>query len=185
MTLPTTQLDTSDVVGNQQIYASTEIARVAIINTFITACDAQCVLLTGNQTLAGVKTFSSFPVTPSSAPTTDYQSANKKYVDDNVGSYTPATQAGTNESNGEITLPNGLQLKWGHKSINAATTIILTFASETDVTAFSNACFTGWGISDGVVPGPLAIQTSGFTATTMTITNAGEAQVIHWFARGR
>lgn len=38
--------------------------------------------LTGDQTIAGVKTFSSFPVSPSSAPTTDYQFANKKYVDD-------------------------------------------------------------------------------------------------------
>ena len=37
------------------------------------------------QTIAGVKTFSSFPITPSSAPTTDYQVANKKYVDDNAG----------------------------------------------------------------------------------------------------
>lgn len=34
-------------------------------------------------TKAGVLTFSSFPITPSSAPTTDYQTANKKYVDDN------------------------------------------------------------------------------------------------------
>lgn len=34
------------------------------------------------ETIAGVKTFSSFPITPSSAPTTDYQTANKKYVDD-------------------------------------------------------------------------------------------------------
>ena len=41
-------------------------------------------LLTGNQTIAGVKTFSSFPVTPSSDPTTNYQVANKKYVDDSV-----------------------------------------------------------------------------------------------------
>jgi len=39
---------------------------------------------TGNETIAGIKTFSSFPVSPSSAPTTDYQIANKKYVDDNV-----------------------------------------------------------------------------------------------------
>lgn len=38
--------------------------------------------LTGAQTVAGVKTFSSFPVGPSSAPTTDYQLSNKKYVDD-------------------------------------------------------------------------------------------------------
>lgn len=37
--------------------------------------------LAGNQTVAGVKTFSSFPVTPSSSPTTDYQVANKQYVD--------------------------------------------------------------------------------------------------------
>lgn len=37
----------------------------------------------GDQTISGVKTFTNFPVTPSSAPTSDYQVANKKYVDDN------------------------------------------------------------------------------------------------------
>lgn len=42
---------------------------------------SEIVNTTGNQTVGGIKTFSSFPVTPSSAPTTDYQSANKKYVD--------------------------------------------------------------------------------------------------------
>lgn len=42
--------------------------------------------LTGNETVAGIKTFSSFPVTPSSAPTANYEVANKKYVDDNAGS---------------------------------------------------------------------------------------------------
>jgi hypothetical protein len=45
---------------------------------------ADFVGLVGNETVAGVKTFSSFPVTPSSAPTTNYQVANKKYVDDKV-----------------------------------------------------------------------------------------------------
>ena len=30
-------------------------------------------------------TFNNFPITPSSAPTTDYQVANKKYVDDQSG----------------------------------------------------------------------------------------------------
>ena len=35
-----------------------------------------------NQTISGTKTFSSFPVTPSTTPTTNYQVANKKYVDD-------------------------------------------------------------------------------------------------------
>lgn len=38
----------------------------------------------GNQTVTGIKTFSSFPVTPSTAPTATYQAANKKYVDDKV-----------------------------------------------------------------------------------------------------
>jgi hypothetical protein len=42
------------------------------------------VSLTGDETIAGVKTFSSFPVTPESDPTTDYQAANKKYVDDKI-----------------------------------------------------------------------------------------------------
>jgi hypothetical protein len=34
-----------------------------------------------NQTIDGVKTFTSFPVTPSNNPTSNYQVANKKYVD--------------------------------------------------------------------------------------------------------
>lgn len=46
------------------------------------AADSAVVHKTGDETIAGVKTFSSFPVTPSSAPATDYQTANKKYVDD-------------------------------------------------------------------------------------------------------
>jgi hypothetical protein len=45
--------------------------------------DSANVKKTGDQTIEGVKTFSSIPVGPSSAPTTDYQLANKKYVDDN------------------------------------------------------------------------------------------------------
>ena len=44
--------------------------------------DSKFVKLTGNETIDGVKTFSSFPVTPSSAPTANYQIPNKKYVDD-------------------------------------------------------------------------------------------------------
>jgi hypothetical protein len=48
------------------------------------ADDSAVVHDTGNETVAGIKTFSSFPVSPSSAPTTDYQLANKKYVDDSL-----------------------------------------------------------------------------------------------------
>ena len=45
------------------------------------ALDNSVVHLSGNETIADVKTFSSFPVTPSSAPTTDYEVANKKFAD--------------------------------------------------------------------------------------------------------
>lgn len=40
------------------------------------------VSLNNDQTIYGIKTFDSFPLTPSSAPITNYQVANKKYVDD-------------------------------------------------------------------------------------------------------
>jgi hypothetical protein len=47
--------------------------------------------LTGDQTIAGIKTYSSFEVTPSSAPTTNYQVANKKYVDDGLAGISSGT----------------------------------------------------------------------------------------------
>jgi len=40
---------------------------------------------TGNETVAGEKTFSTFPKTPEEAPDANYEVANKKYVDDNSG----------------------------------------------------------------------------------------------------
>lgn len=49
------------------------------------ADDSGVVHNTGDETIADIKTFSSFPITPSSAPVADYQTANKKYVDDNSG----------------------------------------------------------------------------------------------------
>ncbi|MCO5071151.1 MAG: hypothetical protein M9944_08095 [Rhizobiaceae bacterium] len=48
------------------------------------AGEGAVVMLTGAQTVAGVKTFESSPVVP--APTTDLQAATKKYVDDSVSS---------------------------------------------------------------------------------------------------
>ena len=52
--------------------------------------------LEDNQTISGIKTFTSFPVTPSSAPTTDYQIANKKYIDDKVIEGTSGAIVGDN-----------------------------------------------------------------------------------------
>ena len=52
----------------------------------------------GDETVAGVKTFSSFPVTPSSAPTTDYQVANKKFVVDTAGAAATGIFLGTSST---------------------------------------------------------------------------------------
>lgn len=49
----------------------------------VTASQAGAVATSGNETIAGVKTFSSSPIVPT--PTTDMQAATKKYVDDNSG----------------------------------------------------------------------------------------------------
>ena len=72
--------------GDARYYTETELDAGQLDNRYYTETevDAFAVKLTGNQTVAGIKTFSSFPVTPSSAPTTDYQVANKKYVDDSA-----------------------------------------------------------------------------------------------------
>lgn len=50
------------------------------LNQSIGTLGSTAVKLTGNQTVAGVKTFSSSPVVPT--PTTNTQAANKKYVDE-------------------------------------------------------------------------------------------------------
>ena len=62
------------------IYADTDFSLYFYDNTAF----RQFVLSGPTQTIDGVKTFGSFPVTPSSAPTTDYQVSNKKYVTDSV-----------------------------------------------------------------------------------------------------
>lgn len=67
--------NTSD--ANKPISTATQTALDAKAN------DADVVHDTGNETVAGIKTFSSSPIVPT--PTTDFQAATKKYVDDNGG----------------------------------------------------------------------------------------------------
>lgn len=47
--------------------------------------DSRKVSLTGDEFISGIKTFTSFPITPSAAPTQDYQVTNKKFVADSIG----------------------------------------------------------------------------------------------------
>lgn len=79
-----------------QVYYDTGLTQFGVYNgsgwTYMGNVDlSNYVTLDTAQTITAVKTFSVFPVTPSAAPSTDYQVANKKYIDDAVvaaGSYT-------------------------------------------------------------------------------------------------
>lgn len=53
-------------------------------NRYLTQEDTTFVKTSGDQTIAGVKTFSSIPVLPASDPTTDNQAARKAYIDSKI-----------------------------------------------------------------------------------------------------
>lgn len=101
-TLKTTEVAYSEVddilylgFGDDGSGNATSIRALAGVGAFLA--------LTGAQTVAGVKTFSSFPVTPSSAPTLDYEVANKKFVLDSMagagaGDMVKATYDPTNKN---------------------------------------------------------------------------------------
>ena len=73
----------SPAVGDHYYATDTKILyECQTVNTWTQVIpDTTKVSTTGAETIAGVKTFSSFPVTPTSIPSTVYQVSNKKYVD--------------------------------------------------------------------------------------------------------
>ena len=70
-----------DIIANY--YTASQVS--SLLTSYYTSAqvDNFAVKLSGNQNVAGVKTFSSSPIVPT--PTTDMQAATKKYVDDNAG----------------------------------------------------------------------------------------------------
>ena len=97
--------------------------------------DENSVKLTGDQTIAGVKTFTSSPVVPT--PTTNFQAATKKYVDDNA-------TAGYEAPLGEVKM----------------------FAlSMTGAVTKANLQTNNWAICDGTTPATQGISTPTITTT--------------------
>lgn len=78
-----------------------------------------------DETINGLYTFTQFPITPSTAPTTNYQVANKKYVDDAVVSGAPNANTTTK---GIVQLPTQAQ-------VDAKTSVGSTGASLTPTPA--------------------------------------------------
>jgi len=115
----------------------------------------------------------------SGAPTTDQAIANKKYVDDNVGSanYTPTSYA--NEES--VTLPNGLIMKFGTATtLTAQTDKTITFG-----TAFPTACKTAvvtGGDSDPSVDDFISAHT--LAAASFKIQSRLSMGSVHWIAIG-
>ncbi len=138
----TTPVD-ADVMPIQDSAASNVKKKVTWANikaTLKTYFDTLYVALSGNQTVNGVKTFGSFPVTPSSAPTTDYQVANKKYVDDNAGGgasidYVPAAIAWDNVSSGVNPKYSSMQQLTG---ITVPTPVIIKVSSTYAIQCWTN-----------------------------------------------
>ena len=85
--------DDADFAGTVTTALATKLAKASNLSDLTDAAAARTnldvvptasvVQTAGDQTVAGVKTFSSSPIVP--APTTDLQAATKKYVDDNAG----------------------------------------------------------------------------------------------------
>ncbi len=84
-----TQLNAKQDKLSEGAFANGDKTKLDNIETAADVTDATnvaaagAVLNTGNETVAGVKTFSSSPVVPT--PTTDMQASTKKYVDDSAG----------------------------------------------------------------------------------------------------
>jgi len=118
------------------------------------------------QTLAGIKTFSNFPITPSSAPTTDYQVANKKYVDDNAIS-SPLTTKG--DLFGYSTVDARIPIGTDDYVLTADSTEALGVAWKANPAGFTDPMTTRGDIiirNSSNVTDRLAIGTTGQVLTT-------------------
>jgi hypothetical protein len=142
----------------------------------------------GNETIAGIKTFSSFPISPSSDPTTDYQVANKKYVD-TVGS--AGTPDATEATKGKMVLASQAKTDAGTDDASALTP--LKYATTTKIPAVVATALSGKMAasalstdgtmadnSDAEVPSQKAVKTYAATFTTIVsenLRNSDDAQV--------
>lgn len=104
---------------------SQEAAQASVAASEASTAAAQAVTLTGAQTIAGAKTFSTIPVVPAANPTTDNQVTRKGYVDA--------------RSISSATLP--LTYLAGIVAINPAAAVA-NAVDETDVVAQFNALLT-------------------------------------------
>lgn len=151
------------------------------INTTINTLDAQNVKLTGNQTVAGVKTFSSSPVVPTPAA-----SDNSTKAATTAWIKTFAKNSGANymstfskASNGYYKFTNGLIIQWGTSAKGSSKTVTLP-------TAFSNTNYKVAVNNQSDNGGGFYSSATTKTTTTFVIHSGGGATSFNndWIAIG-
>lgn len=105
--------------------ASGDAATKGYADSQVSTLSGTCVKLSGAQTIADVKTFTSSPVVPT--PTTNMQASTKKYVDDNI----------TTLSNACVKL-SGTQTITGAKTFSGSTTFSGSVSHASTVAMGSN-----------------------------------------------
>jgi hypothetical protein len=148
--------------GNSDSSIPTEKAVKTYVDTAdaLKANDNAVVKLTGDQTVAGIKTLSSIPVLPASNPTTDNQAARKAYVD-TAASVVHTTGAETIA--GEKTLSDGIKI--GEAGVVLKTKILtLSYSS-------ASYCLVNHGLTYTKIRGVCAAvwQNSGGAASIQYI----------------
>lgn len=106
---------TTDNQLTRKLYVDSGIAvvqgNVDDVVADLASLDAAVVKLTGDQSVAGIKTFSSIPVLPASNPTTDNQATRKLYVDTLDGANVKLT--GNQSISGVKTFSSGISVTAG------------------------------------------------------------------------
>lgn len=130
------------------------------------AADSAVVHDTGDETVAGIKTFSSSPIVP--APTTDLQAATKKYVDDAVtagGGYTD--EAAQDAVGGILTDSAEIDLTYNDATPSITASIVAASIDETKLDASVN---TSLGLADSSLqPAAIGSTVQGYDADLAAI----------------
>lgn len=130
----------TSAIGYWQWWGSDATAYAAAIAAGITPMSSEdyvdtaiatAVLLTGDQTVAGVKTFTSIPVGPAADPTTDNQFARKSYVDNSAKiAYAVIEDQKTAGSHGGGASATSWQTRVLNTTVVDADSIIIALASN-------------------------------------------------------
>ena len=100
--------------------------------------------------------------------------------------WSPTTQTGANESNGEITLPNGLQMKWGDLAVSGQKDT--GWVADFSLTAFTNTCFqviVCSGKTSGTGGEGIHVYTIDKDGFKLNFENASAVTPVRVFAIGR